>query len=82
MIRFIRRAIHFGLAWARWKLRGSPKRTPETVAMIWNKWCQNCVHYHPDLEECTICECYVRESAIVQNKILYATERCPLGYWR
>lgn len=48
---------------------------------IFRDHCEPCVHYHPDLEECTVCECFVRESDLEQNKIVYTTEHCPLGKW-
>ena len=81
MIRFFRRAIHFAIAWMRWRLAGRPKRTPDMVKILFYCQCKPCVHYHPDLEECTICECYVRPDYVRQNKLIYQTERCPLEKW-
>lgn len=81
MIRFFRRAIHFGFASLRWWWRGKPRRSTMQVHDIFRDHCEPCVHYHPDLEECTVCECFVRESDLEQNKIVYATEHCPLGKW-
>jgi len=78
-MKFLKQVFHFGFAWCRWKLAGSPTRSPEEIRRLWLTCCGPCVHYHQDLEQCTICNCYVRDETDMKvNKLVYATERCPL----
>lgn len=78
MIRFLRRTFRFLKAWFRFKVHSSPKREPQYVALLFEVHCSKCEHYDPDLKECSICECPVSASTDERNKLLWATEACPI----
>jgi len=64
-----------------WKIKGSPVRSPEEIKEIFETYCYPCLHYDPELKECSSCECPVSPDHDKKNKLFYATESCPEGYF-
>ncbi len=64
----------------KWKDAGSPVRTPEKIAEIFNI-CSQCEHHieiSSSVYQCGICTCFIRDAGLSANKAAYATTRCPL----
>jgi hypothetical protein len=69
----------------RWKEAGSPVRSPERAAYIYNEICRPCEHFRETglafvKEHCGVCGCPLSASVDdpLANKIALATESCPL----
>lgn len=80
-IKLLRQGLKYLRAWLRWRWRGSPRRSDDQVKHIFFKHCNPCGHYHPEIKECTLCECLVSEHSNKRNKIVYETEHCPEELW-
>ena len=76
------KVFRFLKAWLRFKIHGSPRRSSQYVELLFQVHCSKCVHYDPDLKECSICECHVSPSVTELNKLSWATEECPDKRWR
>ena len=77
-MKILRQVVKFGKAHAIWLLNGKPVRSESLMLHIFKTHCQPCVHYDPELKECSVCECPVSEKRDERNKLFYATEQCPL----
>lgn len=77
-MKLLRQIMKFGKSWAIWWINDKPCRDPELITHIFKTCCEPCVHYDPRTKECSICECPVSENVNERNKLLYATEYCPL----
>ena len=80
-MKILRQVVKFGKAYAVWLKEGKPILSDHLVMHIFQTHCAPCEHYDPDLKECSICECSVSENPHERNKIVYATEDCPIGRW-
>ena len=76
------RALSYATAVAKWIAAGSPRRSYEEVARIYDSVCVNCNRFSKKFGTCRICGCSVNKSkSALLNKIEMATERCPDGRW-
>lgn len=75
----IQMAWNYGKAVTKWKLAGSPKRSPERVLTILNDICETCTHFVPgERPHCGLCGCSLNDLPDgLDNKIAMATESCP-----
>lgn len=80
-MKILRQVIKYGKAYAVWLKNGKPVRSDVLVHHIFKTHCEPCEHYDPDLKECSICECSVSENHDKRNKIVWATEECPIKRW-
>lgn len=71
-----RKMANFGAAYIRWAAAGWPKRTPERVQQIYDEHCSKCPFFQNDT--CTKCGCPTVRTKNLKNKLLWATESCPL----
>lgn len=72
------KGFNFAVAMAKWTTNGFPTRTEEEInARL--AICRQC----PELmnDHCKKCGCACTESNRMINKLLLATEKCPLGKW-
>ena len=80
----IARSLSFRRAVARWTAAGFPKRTPEEVANLF-AICKACPKFKPGKTDesgsCSKCGCQLGAGNAVVNKLLWATEKCPIGKW-
>lgn len=79
----LRRAKNFAAALLRDAAAGQPRRTPELVARIYDRYCAMCPRNvagncaHPD------CGCPIAREPIAgrRNKLEWGAEKCPDGKW-
>lgn len=75
------RVLRWGRAVARWIRHGRPVRSNEQVEALY-AICESCNVFDRKKSICTICDCNVNLSThATLNKLLMATESCPLGKW-
>lgn len=84
----LKKTYSFVRALANWRLKGSPKRSPDEVLHILETHCKPCDKYQIDEDSpklqanCLVCGCYVNDLDDARgNKIVMKTENCPLGRW-
>lgn len=79
------RAASFAQATAHWIAAGRPVRDEAEVVRIYDEACGPCDRREatddPDVSWCRQCGCRLGRGGQVLNKILLATEHCPLGRW-
>lgn len=80
-MKLLRQVIRYGKAYSLWLKNGKPVRDSKLIGTIFKTHCEGCDHYDPDLKESSICECPVSANDDERNKILYATEACPIKKW-
>lgn len=75
----------FAEATAHWIAAGRPVRDEAEVLRIYDDICGPCERREatadPDVAWCQQCGCRLGRGGQVLNKILLATEHCPLGKW-
>jgi hypothetical protein len=75
----------FAEATAQWIAAGRPVRDEAEVLRIYDDICGPCdrreATAEPDVSWCQQCGCRLGRGGQVLNKILLATEHCPLGKW-
>jgi hypothetical protein len=79
MMKFLKRGVRFGMSFAAWVAAGRPRRDPEYVTWLFVTHCEPCGNYDPELKICSICECFVSEKSDELNKLVWATEGCPMS---
>lgn len=78
------KAARLATALTRWTLAGSPKRTDEEVATIFETICAPCEHFKAKSDgagSCKLCGCALRKEGGLLNKIAMKTEHCPAHRW-
>jgi len=81
----VTRVQSFAEATAQWIAAGRPVRDETQVLRIYDNVCGPCERREatddPDVSWCQQCGCRLGRGGQVLNKILLATEHCPLGKW-
>ncbi len=79
------RVLTFAEATAQWIAAGRPVRDEAEVLRIYDDICGRCDRREatddPGVSWCQQCGCRLGRGGQVLNKILLATEHCPLGKW-
>ena len=71
------RGVNFAAAVARWVTSGVPRRSKKEVAKRL-AICESCPHFSE--ARCSLCGCNCTDNGLL-NKLLWATEKCPIGKW-
>lgn len=73
----LKKMANFADAYTKWAAAGFPKRTVERIQEIHDNHCAPCPFFKND--ECIKCGCPVVRGDNFRNKLLWATEACPLN---
>ena len=75
-----RQAPRVGFAAVRHLLQGSPTVSQE-IHYQRQEICVRCDDYDPEIRCCTICTCPIKDLKGWLNKLSWAEESCPNGFW-
>jgi hypothetical protein len=82
--RLIDKPLRLASARRKWVAAGKPQRSPEQIAEIFDTICTPCEHFRPTGDgkgTCDKCGCRLKRQGGLLNKILMATESCPIDKW-